>query len=400
MTRTRPIRILAGAALLAVVVASPATVLAERSAVRPDVAEDSRQIVHVIQKGQNLGMIARRYHTTVEAILQANRLRKGSTLRVGQKLVIPETEEHARWRKRFSEGQGPRGKGQAEKDDEQKPKDKKEREAKRDDEKDDKQRADKKERGDEKEGKKRRAKGERALESYQRTPAKPGHVALVRNDEKFVGQLVDSRGKVIAEASKKVDRLLRSRRSGSAVKMDRRLLKLLAEVSDYFGGRSIIVVSAYRPWSPKQYTKNSRHNHGQAIDFRVVGVPTRVLYDMCRKFKHVGCGYYPNSGFVHMDVREKKTQWTDYSRSGEPPAYAHKRRAAPAKAAKSEERDDVAEADAEKASPARRPAPVREAEPPAPAKAAPAKAAPDAVPASAEPSAPAASGAEAAPAEP
>ncbi|HEY2513991.1 MAG TPA: hypothetical protein VGI39_24155, partial [Polyangiaceae bacterium] len=33
------------------------------------------------------------------------------------------------------------------------------------------------------------------------------------------------------------------------------------------------------------------------------------------------CGYYPNSTFVHMDVREKSAFWIDFSRPGEPPRY-------------------------------------------------------------------------------
>ena len=97
-------------------------------------------------------------------------------------------------------------------------------------------------------------------------------------------------------------------------------------MSDHFGGRTIEIVSGFRPYSEKQYTRNSRHNHGEAVDFRVVGVPTEVVFEHCRKFANVGCGYYPNSGFVHMDVRKRKTQWTDYSRPGQPPKYAHRQR--------------------------------------------------------------------------
>ena len=62
----------------------------------------------------------------------------------------------------------------------------------------------------------------------------------------------------------------------------------------------------------------------QAIDFRIVGVPNRTLFDYCRGFSNVGCGYYPNSDFIHMDVRTYKTQWTDYSRPGQAPVYAHR----------------------------------------------------------------------------
>ena len=149
---------------------------------------------------------------------------------------------------------------------------------------------------------------------------------MVRYSERFRGQLRRTNGKLVANSSRRLDRLLRSLRTGKQRKMDRRLLKLLAKVSDHFGGRTIVVVSGYRPYSPKQYTGNSRHNHGKAIDFRVLGVPNESLYRYCRRFAKVGCGYYPNSSFVHMDVRRLKTRWTDFSGPGQAPRYAHKRK--------------------------------------------------------------------------
>jgi hypothetical protein len=60
---------------------------------------------------------------------------------------------------------------------------------------------------------------------------------------------------------------------------------------------------------------------GKAVDFRVLGVPNEAVRDYCRMLRDVGCGYYPNSTFVHMDVREKPSFWIDYSRPGEPPRY-------------------------------------------------------------------------------
>jgi hypothetical protein len=32
-------------------------------------------------------------------------------------------------------------------------------------------------------------------------------------------------------------------------------------------------------------------------------------------------GYYPNSTFVHLDVRDTPATWIDYSKPGEPPRY-------------------------------------------------------------------------------
>ncbi len=266
-------------------------------------AAPGRDIEHVVAPGQNLGMIAKRYHTTAEAIRAHNRLKEKHVLRVGQKLRVPESADHRRWLDYLEKKNAPK----------EPPK-----------------RAEPKRAAKRAEPKRAEAaqpaKPEPPKNPWARKGHRPGRVAIVRHEEKFVGQLVSSDGKLVGSATDKLDVLLRSRRTGARTTMDRRLLSLLAEVSDHFGGRSIIVISGFRPHSKHQYTRNSRHNHGKAIDFRVVGVPNEELYAFCRTLPSVGCGYYPNSTFVHMDVRNHKTQWTDYSKPGEPPIYARDKR--------------------------------------------------------------------------
>ncbi len=48
---------------------------------------------HVVQSGQNLGRIAKRYEVTVAAICTANGIRRRDPIRPGQKLVIPEKSD-------------------------------------------------------------------------------------------------------------------------------------------------------------------------------------------------------------------------------------------------------------------------------------------------------------------
>ncbi len=57
------------------------------------------------------------------------------------------------------------------------------------------------------------------------------------------------------------------------------------------------------------------------MDFSVEGVPNTVVRDFCRTFRNAGVGYYPNSSFVHLDVRTGKAYWIDYSHPGEAPHY-------------------------------------------------------------------------------
>lgn len=79
------------------------------------------------------------------------------------------------------------------------------------------------------------------------------------------------------------------------------------------------VISGYRPASVGSF-----HASGKALDFRVEGVANEALVAFCKTLPDTGCGYYPNSSFVHMDVRPAGTghvQWIDASGPGENPHY-------------------------------------------------------------------------------
>jgi Bacterial protein of unknown function (DUF882) len=94
-------------------------------------------------------------------------------------------------------------------------------------------------------------------------------------------------------------------------------------VSDHFGGRKIQVVSGYR--LAGGYTSHdNRHVAGAAIDLHVEGVPNRALCDYLRHFDDVGVGFYPNSTFVHFDVRDRNAYWIDVSGPGQKPLYLTK----------------------------------------------------------------------------
>ena len=152
-----------------------------------------------------------------------------------------------------------------------------------------------------------------------RARAESESIRAVRLGEDFHIRVRDARGHVPSSALKAFERLMRQ---GNATHpIDPRLVALLAIVSDHFGSRTIEVVSGFRAYTPTQYTPHSNHNYGKAIDFRVRGVSNEALRDFCRTLRSTGCGYYPNSSFVHLDVRDTKAYWVDWSRPGEPPRY-------------------------------------------------------------------------------
>jgi hypothetical protein len=104
-----------------------------------------------------------------------------------------------------------------------------------------------------------------------------------------------------------------------------RVLWLLQKIADAFPWRPIYIYSGYRPGAiVAGTTHHSMHAAARAFDIQVHGIPNATLFEFCRKLEDVGCGYYPNSKFVHVDVRRPGTGhalWIDASGPGEPPRY-------------------------------------------------------------------------------
>jgi uncharacterized protein YcbK (DUF882 family) len=149
-------------------------------------------------------------------------------------------------------------------------------------------------------------------------PARRGVLKLYRiwSAQSMTLRMVDHRGKVRPAAIRQMREFLRPRDSRRRKLPNERLLRLLAQVSDHFGGRAVHVVSGYRlPGGNTRET--SRHVAGEAIDFRIPGVTLEELRDYCQRFDHVGVGYYPRSHFVHLDVRRQNARWTDWSLPGQ-----------------------------------------------------------------------------------
>jgi hypothetical protein len=105
-----------------------------------------------------------------------------------------------------------------------------------------------------------------------------------------------------------------------------RLLWALQRVADAFPWRTIYIFSGYRPAPPgaKPGGHHSLHGEARAMDISVSGVPNEGLFNVCRKLDDIGCGFYPNSKFVHVDIRRPGTghaYWIDISSPGEPSHY-------------------------------------------------------------------------------
>jgi uncharacterized protein YcbK (DUF882 family) len=178
----------------------------------------------------------------------------------------------------------------------------------------------------------------RAAEKAERLKAKGGKAGAkiakprsptvvlyhVNRKETLRLRLNDDRGRPVRGIRGAVDRFLRCHYTNRRHSIDARLIKLIYETGRNYPGRRIEVVSGYR--HPK-VAKNPRSPHmkGLACDMRVVGVKNTELRDFFRnRFRSVGVGYYPNSSFVHLDVRRGGASafWIDYSGPGETALYS------------------------------------------------------------------------------
>jgi uncharacterized protein YcbK (DUF882 family) len=150
-------------------------------------------------------------------------------------------------------------------------------------------------------------------------PKQRGVVSLYRiwSRETERIRVVDARGRVKPTTQQLMREFLRPRESPKRKMPNARLLALIAQVSDHYGGRTLHVVSGFRLAGGLTRT-TSRHVAGEAMDFRIPGVPLTDLRDYCQHFENVGVGYYPRSQFVHLDVRVQAARWTDWSLPGQP----------------------------------------------------------------------------------
>jgi hypothetical protein len=153
-------------------------------------------------------------------------------------------------------------------------------------------------------------------------------VALDRNGTEAESlPLVDCAGKPRPDAQARLSLLARpwgvdrpeSGLGAEVGRLDAGLLTRLNAIARKFPGKSISIVSGYRPQS-----RGSLHQSGRAVDLRVIGANNLEVVGFCRTLADTGCGFYPNSSFVHVDVRAPGTgivHWIDASGPGEAPRY-------------------------------------------------------------------------------
>ena len=144
------------------------------------------------------------------------------------------------------------------------------------------------------------------------TPVASGWFRLrlidARTGAVFDGNYRDARGPI----SRVMDELcifLRDQHSGRMTSIDIGVVDFLANVMAATGQTSAIVLSAFRTPETNAMlarttfgvAENSQHLYGRALDVRFAsGLPEVVM--AARAMRRGGVGWYPHSGFIHLDT--------------------------------------------------------------------------------------------------
>ena len=110
---------------------------------------------------------------------------------------------------------------------------------------------------------------------------------------------------------RKLDILLRDHRAQQVCKFDPRLFDVLTRLQDRFASdEPFRVICGYRSRRTnavarrrsRGVAKESYHMRGMAIDVALPNVELRHLAEAAKELRAGGVGFYPRSGFVHIDV--------------------------------------------------------------------------------------------------
>lgn len=94
-------------------------------------------------------------------------------------------------------------------------------------------------------------------------------------------------------------------------RIDIHLADLLYDIQEELGGDvTFNIISGYRSSETnkmlrkksKKVAKHSYHIKGKAVDINIDGVKLKKIKKIAMKLKKGGVGYYPKSGFVHVDT--------------------------------------------------------------------------------------------------
>ena len=113
------------------------------------------------------------------------------------------------------------------------------------------------------------------------------------------------------EALNQLNHFLRDSQTGEQTEMDPLVFDVLWHTMQITGyGGTVEVLSAFRSPETNAWlasvsrgvARDSQHMNGNAMDIRFPGVPVFKIRQAARSLQMGGVGFYPRSGFVHLDT--------------------------------------------------------------------------------------------------
>ncbi|HTP65647.1 MAG TPA: DUF882 domain-containing protein [Geobacteraceae bacterium] len=123
-------------------------------------------------------------------------------------------------------------------------------------------------------------------------------------------------GEYDPEALKSLNWFLRCHYTNETIDMDREVIEYLNTMDKQFGGNNELhIISGFRSHKYNglldqeghHVAKHSLHMLGKAIDFYIPRVELSSLRTVALSLRHGGVGYYPQTGFVHIDSGNFRT---------------------------------------------------------------------------------------------
>lgn len=113
----------------------------------------------------------------------------------------------------------------------------------------------------------------------------------------------------------RVCHFLRDWRANETIPMDPRLLDLLCAMQAWVGAygftKPFVTTSGYRTRRTNENlegtARNSMHLYGKAVDIVFPDLPVSYMGQLAQHYAAGGVGFYPSSGFVHVDTGRIRT---------------------------------------------------------------------------------------------
>ncbi|SKA02365.1 Uncharacterized conserved protein YcbK, DUF882 family [Enhydrobacter aerosaccus] len=150
------------------------------------------------------------------------------------------------------------------------------------------------------------------IEPPQLDTTSPRSLSMVNvNSGETISVTYWSDGSYRRDALDQLNHFLRDVKTGEQTEMDPLVLDVLwqtMQLCDYHG--TVEVLSAYRSPETNAWlasvsrgvARDSQHMNGNAMDIRFPGVPVYKIRQAARSLQMGGVGFYPRSGFVHLDT--------------------------------------------------------------------------------------------------